>query len=115
MITATITGNVGKRPELRTTASGKPATNFGVASTYKPKDGESSTTWVDVALFDEAAVEACERLEKGERVVVTGRMELENYTRKDGTEGQSLRLMADEVAISVRFPKRQPAEAGQPW
>lgn len=115
MITATITGNVGKKPELRTTAGGKQATNFGVASTYKRKNGESSTTWVDVALFDEAAVEACERLEKGERVVVTGRLELENFTRKDGTEGQALRMVAEEVAISVRFPKRETASAGEPW
>lgn len=117
MISATITGNVGKKPELKTTSGGKHMTTFGVASTFKRKNGEATTTWVDVTCFDEAAIEACERLDRGERVVVTGRLELEKFSRKDGTEGQALRVLADEVAISVRFPKREAAQSGanEPW
>lgn len=115
MITATVRGNVGKAPELKMTQAGKQVATFGVASTSKRKNGESATTWVDVVLFDEAAVAASERLEKGERVIVTGRLELETFVRKDGTQGQALKMMADDVAISVRFPKRETVSAGEPW
>lgn len=115
MITATVTGNVGKQPELRTTSGGKQMTSFGVASTYKRKNGEATTTWVDVVCFDEQAADACERLEKGARVVVTGRLEMEKYQRKDGSEGQSLRMLADEVAINVRIPKAETVGAGIAW
>jgi|LakMenE18May11ns_1017448.scaffolds.fasta_scaffold9880897_3 single-strand DNA-binding protein len=117
MITATVTGNVGKTPELRTTSGGKPMTTFGVASTYKRKGGEPTTTWVDVVCFDEAAEAVCESLNKGDRVMVTGRVELERYQKKDGGEGQSLRMIADDVALSVRFRKQESAPAGgsEPW
>lgn len=103
MITATITGNVGKAPEPRMAKSGKPMANFSVASTEK-KDGP--TTWVDVVCFDEQADVVCQTLQKGDRVMVTGRLNLETYQKKDGSQGFSLRLVADEVGKSLRWPKR---------
>ena len=109
MITATVTGNVGKAPELRTTQSGKQMASFSVASTAK-KDGV--TTWVDVTCFDEQADVVSQRLGKGDRVVVTGRMELESYQKRDGSQGQSLRMIADEVGHSLRWPKREAVGAG---
>lgn len=109
MITATITGNVGKEPTLRTTQSGKTMATFSVASTEK-KDGP--TTWVEVVCFDEQADMVSQSLHKGDRVVVTGRAALETYEKKDGSQGFSLRLMADEVGKSLRWPKRQAVAAG---
>jgi single-strand DNA-binding protein len=107
MITATITGNVGRPPESRVTGSGKTMASFSVASTVKSKSGESQTTWVDVVCFDEQADVVVQHARKGERVIVTGRMGLEQYTRKDGTSGSSLRMIADEVGISLRWPKKE--------
>lgn len=110
MITATVTGNVGKSPEFKTTASGKAMAVFSVASTQKREGKEPQTTWVDVTCFDEQADVVSQHLRKGERVVVSGRMQMDKFTRKDGTEGQSLRMVADEVSISLRFPKREQQE-----
>jgi single-strand DNA-binding protein len=115
MITATIVGNVGKDPEFKVSGGGKPMANFSVASTIKREGREPQTTWVDVVCFDSQAEEVSERLHKGERVVVSGRLQLEKFTRKDGTEGQSLRMLADEVAISIRFPKKEAVEGGAAW
>jgi single-strand DNA-binding protein len=114
MISATITGNVGKVQDLRTTRSGKPMLSFSVASTYKKDGGEPQTTWVDVVCFDEQADMVSQTLHKGDRVVVTGRLALETYQKKDGTPGSSLRLMADEVGKSLRWaPKdREMVSAG---
>jgi hypothetical protein len=40
-------------------------------------------------------------------VVVSGRAGLETYEKKDGSQGFSLRLMANEVGVSLRWPKRE--------
>lgn len=110
MITATVTGNVGKAPELKTTASGKAMASFSIASTQKREGKEPVTTWVDVVCFDEQADVVSQSVNKGDRLVVSGRVQLEKFTRKDGTEGQSLRMIADEVSVSLRFPKREREE-----
>jgi len=113
MISAIITGNVGRQPELKTTRSGKPMATFSVASTYKGKDQpEGQTTWVEVVCFDEQADVVVQGLHKGDRVVVTGRLALETYTKNDGTPGSSVRVVADEVAASMRWAgKRQTVPA----
>lgn len=84
-------------------------TNFSVASTEK-KDGP--TTWIDVVCFDEMADVVSQTLQKGDRVVVTGRMALETYQKKDGSQGSSLRLVADEAGKSLRWARRQAVAAG---
>jgi single-strand DNA-binding protein len=103
MIEATVTGNVGRAPEMKTTRSGKQMAGFSVASTEKK---DAPTTWVEVVCFDEQADMVCQSLQKGDRVVVTGRMALETFQKKDGSTGFSLRLMANEVGRSLRWPRR---------
>lgn len=103
MIEAVVTGNVGKVNEVRMTKTGKAMLTFSVASTEK-KDGP--TTWVEVVCFDEQAETCSQSLQKGQRVVVSGRMGLETYEKKDGSTGFSVRLMANEVGVSLRWPKR---------
>jgi len=83
--------------------------NFSVASTEKK---EGATTWIDVICFDEQADVVSQSVQKGDRVVVTGRLALETYEKKDGTQGSSLRLVADEVGKSLRWPKRQAVGVG---
>lgn len=110
MIEATVTGNVGKVPALRQTSSGKTMATFSVASTEK-KDGP--TTWVDVVCFDEQADTVSQTLQKGDRVVVTGRVALETFQKKDGSQGFSVRLVANEVGKSLRWPRRRSQEDAQ--
>jgi single-strand DNA-binding protein len=126
VITSTVTGNVGRDPETRNTKSGKPMVSFSVASTTRKEGREPETTWIDVLCFDELALGVCEQLHKGAKVVVTGQMALEQYEKKDGTPGHSLRLIANEVAVSLRaaknyeedepkFAKKESRDSRQPW
>lgn len=102
MISAVVTGKVGRDPELRQTGSGKDMVKFSIASSQK-KGEEYVTTWVDVLAFDEQAVQIAEQVKKGTRVTATGKLALEQYEKRDGTPGCSLVLMADDVGISLRF------------
>ena len=115
MITGTVTGNVGKKPELRTSAGGKVMANFSVASTVKREGREPQTTWVDVVAFDEQAERVVADVDKGDRVVVSGRMALETYEKKNGEAGCTLRMIADEVGLSLRWGRKERAEAGDDY
>ena len=113
MIEATVTGNVGKVQEPRTTKNGKLMVSFSVASTVKKDGQEPQTTWVDVLCFDEQAEVVSNSVDKGDRVVVTGRLGMDTYQKKDGTQGYSLTLIADEVGKSLRWSgKGKPAASG---
>lgn len=115
MISATITGNVGKVNEPRTTKSGKLMVTFSVASTLKKDGQEPQTTWVDVLCFDEQAEVVSKGIDKGDRVVVTGRLAMETYSKKDGTQGASLTLIADEVGKSMKWSGKAARKEGSPF
>lgn len=83
---------------------------FSVASSEKK---DSPVTWVDVVCFDEQADLVSQSLQKGDRVVVTGRMSLSRYEKRDGTQGSSLRMVAEEVGRSLRWGKRPEASDSQ--
>lgn len=110
MIKAEIFGNVGQAPELKQTKGGKDMCRFSVASTKKVEGREPVTSWVNVLCFDEMAALVAEKVGKGDRVMVTGRLEVEKY-EKDGVERTSVTVMADDVGISLKWPKR-PAGGG---
>ena len=112
MITGTVTGNVGRKPEMRTTGGGKQMASFSVASTVKREGREPQTTWVDVVCFDEQAERVVAELDKGARVVVSGRIALETYEKKNGEAGSTLRMVADEVGVSLRWGRKERAGAG---
>ena len=105
MIHAELVGNVGQKPELKDTKSGKQLCRFSVASTKKVEGREPVTSWISVLCFDEQAVLVSEQVGVGDRVLVTGRLEVEKY-EKDGVERTSVTLLADDVGISLKWPKR---------
>jgi single-strand DNA-binding protein len=112
MIHATVDGNVGSHPELRHTAGGKAVCSFSLASTMKVGQ-DKHTTWLEVTCWDEMAETVMESVSKGKRVLVTGRMSIEEFSRKDGTKGSKLKLVADDLGVSLRWPSRESAGAGR--
>ena len=107
MNTITVIGNVGQEPELKYTASGKPIAKFSVADT-RGKDDQKQTQWHRVTVFDEQAEVVVEQVRKGARVLVTGRLQIDKYTDKDGQERTSYDIVADDVCLSLRWRPRDP-------
>jgi single-strand DNA-binding protein len=110
MIKVEVFGNVGGDPELKQTKAGDDMVRFTVASTKKQEGRDPVTSWVTVMAFKEQAQMVAERVKKGDRVVVTGNLTVEKY-EKDGVERTSVTVMADEIGLSLRWPKR-PAGGG---
>jgi single-strand DNA-binding protein len=103
MISATVFGNLGKKPELRP-AGDTMVLSFSVASSsYGTKaDGTKGdvTTWVNVSMFGKRAENLAKHLDKGSRVVVRGAMVEREYTLNNGEKRKSLEMRADDLAFA---------------
>ena len=128
MIQAIVTGNLGRDPELKDTRTGKKMCTFSAASSMKRDGKDPETTWLDVVCFDQLAENVASTFRKGMKVVMFGQLSLESFKRKDGSDGVALRLVANEVGLSVRTkaerdesqeqsPQRQPQQKprDEPW
>jgi single-strand DNA-binding protein len=98
----TIHGTVGQDPELRFSASNNAVLTFSVADNYG-KDDKKKTTWHNVIVFGKVAENVANSITKGTSVLITGRYEQEEFTKKDGTKGKTTKLVADEVGVSCRW------------
>jgi single stranded DNA-binding protein len=77
---------------------------FSVADTYG-KDDKKKTTWHNVVAFGSLAENFAASATKGNSVIVSGRYEVEEYTKKDGTKGKSVKVVADEIGMSLRWDR----------
>lgn len=98
----TLHGTVGKDPDLRYSQGGNAVLTFTVADNYG-KDDKKKTTWWDIIVFGKLAENVANTITKGTSVIITGRLEQEEYTKKDGTKGTARKLIADEVGASCRW------------
>lgn len=107
--TITIIGNLTNDPELRFTPSGAAVANFTVASTPRTfdrqanewKDGE--TLFMRCSVWREAAENVAESLQRGMRVLVSGRLKSRSYETKEGERRTVIELEVDEVGPSLRY------------
>lgn len=98
----TVSGKVGQDPELRYTPGGMAVLTFSVADTYG-KDDKKKTTWHNITVFGKLAENTANTITKGSTVIIAGRYEQDEFTKKDGTKGKSVKLIADEVGVSCRW------------
>lgn len=105
-----IVGNLGKEPEMRYTPSGQAVTNFPVATNrqYTTSSGEKvkETTWFRVSAWGRQAETCNQYLNKGNRVLVEGRMNPDKesggprlWDSNDGSKRASYEITADRVVF----------------
>lgn len=103
--TITAVGNLGRNATYTENETG-PMTKFSIAVSDKQKDGSFESTWYDVVCFKYTASNT-QNLEKGQRVLVTGKFKPRSYVGKDGTTKTSLSITANEVYV-LEKPKQLP-------
>lgn len=115
----TLTGRLTRDPELKFSAAGKPVAKFAVVTSRRVKDRETgewrdeSTTFWDCVAFGELATNLAESLEKGTAVIVTGHASQEEWTTKDGEKRRSMKVVAEDVAPSLRWASAKVAKAAR--
>jgi len=68
---------------------------------------EEETSFIDVTCFGQMAENVAETCTKGSRVLVTGRLRVRTYEKRDGGTGVSVEVVADEIGPSLRWATAQ--------
>jgi single-strand DNA-binding protein len=104
----TIVGNLVADPELRFTPAGQPVATFRVASTPRVRDNASGE-WKDgdslfltCNVWRQAAENVAESLQRGMRVIVSGRLRQRSYETKEGEKRTVYEVEVDDVGPSLR-------------
>ena len=96
----TIMGRLTRDPELRRTGSGVAVTSFTLAvdRDFTPKDGgERETDFIDCNAWRGTGEFVAKHFSKGSMAVVSGRLQIRNYTDKEGNKRRSAEVVADSV------------------
>ncbi len=92
-------GNLTREVELKHIPSGQAVANIGLAVNrrYKTKEGENreETTFVDCEAWGRTAEVMQQYLSKGKPVFIEGRLKLDTWQDKDGSNRSKLRVVVE--------------------
>ncbi len=102
----TLVGNVTQDPELKFLANGTAKLEFSIAVNHywTDADGEKQekANFFNVVAWRNLAEDSASVIEKGMRVIVTGRLEQSSWEDKDSGEKKSrISVLADNIGLSV--------------
>ncbi|WP_326561837.1 single-stranded DNA-binding protein [Micromonospora sp. NBC_01796] len=107
--TITVIGNLTDDPELRFTPSGAAVAKFRIASTPRFMD-RATNEWKDgdplflaCTVWRQAAEHVAESLQRGARVIVSGRLRQRSYETREGEKRTVIELEVDEIGPSLRY------------
>ncbi len=105
-------GRLTRDPELRRTQSGTSVTSFSLAvdRDFKSQSGEKETDFIDVVAWRSTAEFVCNYFTKGRMAVVEGRLQIRDWTDRDGGKRRSAEVVADNVYFGDS--KRDSAPSG---
>lgn len=105
----TVMGRLARDPELRRTQSGMPVASFTLACDRDFKDkqtGERTVDWIDCVAWNGTGEMVSKYFTKGRMAVVDGRLQIRDWTDKDGNKRRS----AEIIVSNVYFGDSKPAE-----
>ena len=107
----TIMGRLTRDPELKHTANGTPVASFTVAvdRDRKQEDGSRITDFIDCVAWRGTAEFVNKYFYKGSMAVVTGRLQNNNYTDRDGNK----RTRSEVLVENVYFGESKSTGAGK--
>ena len=88
-------GRIGRELELKKTSSGVPVVSFPLAVDRNGKD--AGTDWIDVVVWRGTAEVLCNYADKGRMIGVEGRLQMRDWTDKNGNNRRSYEVQADSV------------------
>ena len=94
-----IMGRLTRDPELRRTQNGTAVTSFTLAvdRDFKNADGTKDTDFIDVVAWRNTAEFVSKYFSKGRMAVVEGRLQLRDWTDKDGNKRRNAEVLADNI------------------
>ena len=123
-----ITGNLTRDPELRSTAGGTAVMSFGIAVNDRRKnqqtgEWEDCPNFIDCTMFGARAQSVSRFLSKGSKVAIEGKLRWSQWER-DGQKRSKIEVIVDEIEFMSRqqgqlgselvYAAAAPAQAAQP-
>ncbi|MFN3656802.1 MAG: single-stranded DNA-binding protein [Pseudolabrys sp.] len=111
-------GNLGKDPEVRRTADGRPVVTFPVATGESWRDkatGERKqrTDWHSVVIFNEAICKVAEQyLKKGSKVFLIGAQKTRKWEDKNGVERYTTETVLGPFGAELKLLDRRERQPG---
>lgn len=92
-------GRLTKDPEKRMTQTGTAVTSFTLACDrdVKDKDGKRQADFIDCVAWRNTADFVADYFSKGRMAVVSGRLQIRDWTDKDNNKRRSAEVVADNV------------------
>jgi single-strand DNA-binding protein len=103
----TLLGNLARDPEIKYTNEGLAITDLRVAVNKRWKDKEGNdmenVEFFNITAWNKLAENCSNDLKKGDRVIVSGRLNHRSFDTKDGKKINIMNVIADVVAASLEF------------
>ena len=106
----TLVGNITRDPELRFTQGGRGVASFGLAVNRRyQQNGEwqEEVSFFNVVAWGDLGENAAASLNKGNRIVVTGRLQQRSYDTREGEKRSVTEVIADDLGPSLRWAQAQ--------
>lgn len=109
---AVLQGRLTKDVEVRYTETGKVVANFTLAidRPFVKEDGQREADFIPVVLWNKTAEVAGNNVHKGDRLAVIGRIQVRNYTDKNGVKRYVTEVVGDKIEFIE--PKHKNADNG---
>lgn len=104
----TVVGNLTRDPELRFTNAGRPQCQLGMAvnrrwQNRQTQEWEEETSFFNLVAWGDMAENISDSLGKGDRVIVTGRLQQRSWENQEGERRSVVEIVADEIGPSLRW------------
>lgn len=109
-----IMGRLAKDPDLRHTNTGTPVASFTLAVDRDIKNkstGERETDWIDCVAWNGSAEFVSRYLAKGRAAVVEGRLQIREWTDKEGNKRRNAEVQVNNVYFADSKSEGQPYKA----
>ena len=108
-------GRLTREPELRYTGSNIPVASFRIAVDRdfgKGENGERATDFIDIVAWRQTGEFVSKYFTKGSMAVVSGRLQMRDWTDRDGNKRTSAEVVADNVYFGDSKKSRDDGEGG---
>ena len=97
-------GNVGKDPEIRSTAGGMTVASFSLATADRAKDAQGNwadkTEWHNIVCFQRTAEVVRDYVKKGSQILVEGKIQTRSWDDKtSGEKKYKTEILCNELTL----------------
>lgn len=109
-------GNLTRDPEIRYTPNGTPVANFSIAINRRFRQGgelRDEVCYIDIVVFGKQAETCGQYINKGDSVLIDGRLQQRKWETEDGQRRNKIEVVAQSVQFMPRRSAQQTGPAGE--